>query len=222
MTVFILILALIFSCGKLEKKEIVLRNYIIEITSKESMPIAQKIVDNKDYEGVIDSIVSDSMFTYYENQLVAKGEWKKTEEEEFIYNGWIVSYDRRNNIVEHREYTDYDIEDNIYRINQNIVYNGTNKIDTAESFYYKLTPKKDNILLSIKTLYNPGRKRVSYLRKFNKDNLEDSTSVVEGENLISKDFFDGQNRYSIRTYYLKDGKKVNWVDMEITNLKNGI
>lgn len=212
---FVLFMIIIFSCNKLEKEIIVLKNFKMEITYKNKVPIAQKVIDNEEYKNVVDSIKLDSMFTYYENQLIARGKWIETENGEFIYDGWIISYDRENEIIEHREYIDYNTKDNIYKINQNIVYNNKNQIDTAESFYYNIIFDEKRAILDLKTLYVSNRYRKSYLIILQQEKHIDSIELSDGQNTILKDFYIPQYNYLIRTYYLKNGKKTNWSDMKI-------
>lgn len=214
----ILLIIVCISCFDNQKKitfnNIDFDNYSVRIYLQNNKPIYQKYFEKSKEIGHIDSIFGDSMHSFQEKKLVAIGKWKEAENKKLIYFGWSKLF--YGDSIYNVEYTRYDPVNDINVINQQILYVNS-KIDSSESCYYNLTQKGDSILLDVKTLYKPNRERQSYLRKLDKGKSIDSLLLKEGKNLLSKNFFDRQNRYSIRTYYLKDGKKTNWINMEIIN-----
>lgn len=199
-------------------KEIKLdETYSKKIYFKEKSPLVVKTFENNTITA-IDSIKKDSMFTYLKGKLKGKGKWKYAENKSIIYYGWVVVFNDLGNIIEKREYIDNDVDENIYRINQNIVYKEPNNIDTAESFYYDIIFNEKNTFLELKTLYKPNAQRKSYVIMTKQGKHIDSIEVSEGKNTISQSFFNHQNDYLIRTFYLRNGKRANWSDMQMIDL----
>lgn len=196
-------LCIVSSCEKESAQSQIIHvreNYKILVEMKDSVPVLQRHYENNKELNLIDSIRSDSMFTYEQNKLVAKGKWKIANNQVLIYEGWCVFYN--DTITNKIEVSDYDPTNGVLFINQQKLY-VNNELDTANSYYYNVYDmKKDTSVLDIKTIYRKDRKRTSYLVIIDGEKRVDSIELNQGKNLFPKNYFQLPHNFEIQTFYL--------------------
>ena len=220
---YIILLALFFcnvniSCKKVNTYSRTVQareNYKILIEMKDGIPTLQKHYEDNEELDLVDSIHDDSMFTYKEKKLLAKGKWKIADNQRLIYEGWATFYnDREINKV---QVSGYDTTNGVLFINQQKLY-VNNELDTTNSYYYNVYDmKKDSSVLDIKTIYRKDRKRTSYLVIIDRGKRVDSIELNQGKNLFPKNYFHSPYKFEVQTYYLNENgnrtstsMKINW------------